>query len=531
MQDSPQMRSPYPGRGDDGRMILVADDDFVVKHLLKEWLAAAGYKCLVANSAEQGWRVIKDFARQIWLVILDIHMPGKYDGIGLLDRIIEVAQIRSLKVSSVAPARVWRCIMRMLPPSAACLLLKCSSDAFSFQVLMISSSQHSIARAVDHGCDEFMTKPMLRPLLLKKVETLKVLSRMEEEREAEDARVAAANTGHRLTIEKLLTFWDSPHSQHIYPSSAVENYMAAKLTDWSFNVFDFSEDQLVVLAKAMFQHLGLVDKCGLRESELEDFILAVRRGYNDNPYHNWRHAFDVTQATFVFMVKYCGDFALAPLEQLALLVAALAHDLAHPGHNNDFLIRTDSDIAALYNHRSVLENCHSFMLFRMFEKRPELNMLKPLSAKDWASAKKTIMECILATDPGLHADFVGKFNAGEATKADTAAHRLLTMQCVLKMADISNVAREWDGPGYSWSALVSQEFFNQGDAMKSSAMEVAPFLDRNATTIGKNSISFIDFVAMPLFKALGQKFPEFDKEVVALLITNRQRWSEESSKI
>ncbi len=103
IQESPLLlRSPSSHVMDDGRMILVVDDDFVVKHVLKEWLVAAGYKCLVANSAEQGWRVIKDFARQIWLVILDVQMPGKYDGIGLLDRIIEVAQIRSLKVRESA---------------------------------------------------------------------------------------------------------------------------------------------------------------------------------------------------------------------------------------------------------------------------------------------------------------------------------------------------------------------------------------------------------------------------------------------
>ncbi len=388
---------------------------------------------------------------------------------------------------------------------------------------MMSSSQQSIARAVDHGCDEFMTKPLIRPLLLKKVETLTVLSRMEEEREAETARVAAANASQCLTIDKLLTFWDMPHSQYVFPTSCTQNYMAAKLTDWSFNVFDFSEDQLVVLAKFMFLHLDLIERCGLREQELEDFIMAVRRGYNDNPYHNWRHAFDVTQAIFVFLVNYCGTFVLSPVEQLSLLVAALAHDLAHPGHNNDYLIRTDSDVAMLYNHRSVLENCHSFMLFRMFGKRPELNVLNPLPTGDFMLAKKIIMECILATDPSLHAEYVSRFNAEDGIVPETPPYRLLTLQCILKMADISNVAREWDGSGYSWSVLVSQEFFNQGDAMKSSSMEVAPFLDRNATTIGKNSLSFIDYVAMPLFIALGKRFPQFEKEVITLLATNRER--------
>jgi CheY-like chemotaxis protein len=497
MQDSPSKgNSPNASRLDDGRAILVVDDDFVVKHLLKEWLAAAGYRCLVANSAEQGWRVIKDFAAQIWLVILDVMMPGKYDGIGLLDRIIEVAQGRSLKV------------------------------------IMMSSSQEHIARAVEHGCDEFMTKPIMKQLLLKKVEALKLLSKIEDQRRVELDRAAVLNSGRQLTIAKLLSFWDEARVA-VFPAGCVPDCGATQVSEWGFNVFDFSEDQLLVLAKHMFVSLGLLQQCGMPEETLDEFLLEVRRGYNDNPYHNWRHAFDVTQATFVFIVKFCGPatLALTATEQLALLVAALSHDLAHPGHNNDFLIRTGSEVAMLYNNRSVLENCHSFMLFRLLDRRPAVNVLATLSKGELAMAKRTIIETILATDPATHNDYVARFAAVERDALGQPAQRLLTMQCILKMADISNVAREWDGPGYSWSCLVSQEFFNQGDAMRQYSMEVAPFLDRNATTIGRNSISFIDHVAMPLFVALGKLFPEFERHVVSVLAANRTRWDEESSKM
>jgi hypothetical protein len=105
------------------------------------------------------------------------------------------------------------------------------------------------------------------------------------------------------------------------------------------------------------------------------------------------------------------------------------------------------------------------------------------------------------------------------------------LQSIIKMADISNVARNWDTSGYKWSCLVSQEFFKQGDTLKSCSMEVAPYLDRNSTTIGKNSVVFVERVAIPLFKELGRLFPEFDKVVVETLNVNRQRWEEEESKL
>jgi hypothetical protein len=77
---------------------------------------------------------------------------------------------------------------------------------------------------------------------------------------------------------------------------------------------------------------------------------------------------------------------------------------------------------------------------------------------------------------------------------------------------------------------VSQEFFTQGDREKAMGNEVAAFLDREATTICKNSLNFIDFVAAPLFINLGKLNEEFQDQVVTLLTLNRHRWELEAQK-
>lgn len=59
-------------------------------------------------------------------------------------------------------------------------------------------------------------------------------------------------------------------------------------------------------------------------------------------------------------------------------------------------------------------------------------------------------------------------------------------------------------------------------------LEVAAFLDRDATTISKNSINFIDFVAVPLFQLLGKLYPDFDEQVVTLLTLNRRLWEQDA---
>jgi hypothetical protein len=52
-----------------------------------------------------------------------------------------------------------------------------------------------------------------------------------------------------------------------------------------------------------------------------------------------------------------------PSKHCRLLVAAMGHDIDHPGVNNDYLTKTSDPIAILYNDHSVLENAHCASLF------------------------------------------------------------------------------------------------------------------------------------------------------------------------
>ncbi len=93
-------------------------------------------------------------------------------------------------------------------------------------------------------------------------------------------------------------------------------------------------------------------------------------------------------STFVFIVQFCEkQMIFSPIEKFTLLVAALCHDIGHPGHNNDFLVKTESEIAMLYNNRSILENYHSFLLFRLLSSRPELNVFANFSKDDVATVR------------------------------------------------------------------------------------------------------------------------------------------------
>ena len=58
---------------------------------------------------------------------------------------------------------------------------------------------------------------------------------------------------------------------------------------------------------SMFQDMGLVKKWKIPTDVLVRFVLMVKNGYRDPPYHNWMHAFSVAQFCYA-LYKTCNDF-------------------------------------------------------------------------------------------------------------------------------------------------------------------------------------------------------------------------------
>lgn len=61
--------------------------------------------------------------------------------------------------------------------------------------------------------------------------------------------------------------------------------------------------------------------------------------------------------------------------------------------------------------------------------------------------------------------------------------------------------------------IVLQEFFKQSDAEKLEGLPVTPFMDREKITKPSSQCSFIGFVLLPLFEALGELFTELEVSI------------------
>jgi hypothetical protein len=78
---------------------------------------------------------------------------------------------------------------------------------------------------------------------------------------------------------------------------------------------------------------------------------------------------------------------------------------------------------------------------------------------------------------------------------------------LIKVSDISNEARPMD-VAEPWLDKLLQEFFKQSDAEKLEGLPVTPFMDREKITKPSSQCSFIGFVLLPLFEALGELLTE-----------------------
>jgi hypothetical protein len=97
-----------------------------------------------------------------------------------------------------------------------------------------------------------------------------------------------------------------------------------------------------------------------------------------------------------------------PIDIAGLFISAAAHDMDHPGNNNQFEVKTKSVLAAKYSNTSVLENHHLASLMMILEE-PECSVLESLSEENLVEIKKQMTANILSTDIAQHAAIQTQF--------------------------------------------------------------------------------------------------------------------------
>ncbi|KAI9599220.1 hypothetical protein BDF19DRAFT_382090 [Syncephalis fuscata] len=334
-----------------------------------------------------------------------------------------------------------------------------------------------------------------------------------------------------------------------------QQFLYLQLNSWSFCPHDLSDDDLLRCVEIIFTKVMAMDGLEMihaTQDTLHRFILAIRSSYHaTNPYHDFYHAVDVLQATFYILnalgiipgdkskstqLGEAGQRRRTALQRVfrskdvfALMVASLGHDVGHPGVNNFYMINARTPLAELYNDQSVLENYHATSLFLLMRKHG-LNFYDNDQGPVFKDFRSSVVNAILATDMGTHFDYVRQIHeqsdrieqlADVNTTVTDTDRRLLTA-AIIKCADICNATRPFK-IARQWCHELLREFSMQSELEKKMGVPVSMPVDDSPVAQAKSQIDFISALAMPLFAAVSQVFPEL-QYTVDQLSANKTTW-------
>ncbi|CAO3702812.1 unnamed protein product [Rhizopus stolonifer] len=270
-----------------------------------------------------------------------------------------------------------------------------------------------------------------------------------------------------------------------------------------FNVLDCSRTDLYGHLLGMFAKLDILTTLNITPSQLLDFLIDLDRAYHSTPYHSFYHAVDIVTVLYFTITELDARTCFTNKEIAILFIAAVCHDVGHPGFNNNFQIRTQSELAQRYQNISVLESYSIDLSLDLIQRH---NLFQ-------TDCHDMFRRLILSTDMAYHFELLEKAYKGK----DLA-------EILLHAADISNTVRIWP-ISKQWSDLIVQEFFEQGDAERLLNLPVSPGMDRHLASQANISLRFGDFIVRPYFEAIQKLLPKASVWIQTLE-ENRIEWEQ-----
>ncbi|XP_029161012.1 high affinity cAMP-specific and IBMX-insensitive 3',5'-cyclic phosphodiesterase 8-like isoform X2 [Nylanderia fulva] len=318
-----------------------------------------------------------------------------------------------------------------------------------------------------------------------------------------------------------------------------------KSLDWNFEIFKLEvlteKRPLVFLGLTIMNLYQVPAKLNCDEKTLQNWLTIIEHNYSmDNSYHNSTHAADVLQATARFMQSRRLKDILEPLDEVAALIAAAAHDIDHPGRSSQFLCNANNRLAILYNDLSVLESHHAALTFKLSLSDDSVNIFKNLEQDAYKLLRQNVIDMILATEMTKHFEHLAKFmnvcsariGDGQETYSDSLDmsvvlqpdNVILVKRMMIKCADVSNPTRPLKCC-VEWARRIAEEYFSQTDEEKRLKMPVVmPMFDRLTCSIPKSQIGFVDYIINDMIEAW-DVFIDMP-EMVGYMRHNYEKWKE-----
>ncbi|KAG7393861.1 hypothetical protein PHYPSEUDO_000038 [Phytophthora pseudosyringae] len=316
------------------------------------------------------------------------------------------------------------------------------------------------------------------------------------------------------------------------------------VTRWDFSCLDLSNADIYAATSVLFRSLGLLERFQVAQETFSTFLSHVASHYRSNAFHNLQHAFQVTHATYCLLRRSgVATSYFARVEIFTVLLAALCHDLDHPGNTNDFEVKVHSQLALTHNDDAVLERHHCRVAFIILS-HPGANLLARLPTRAcFVYVRRLLIHCILATDMAKHFEKCKALeglskrhlnvnsNGGRGTKRSRSKHRFTFMSIIIHAADLSGQALPYS-QAVRWGMRVLSEFQQQAKNEGELHVPVESFMTnlQHAKIRVTVQLNFINYVLRPIWLPLATLCPAV-RVYADSLESNRERYKAELDKL
>ena len=308
------------------------------------------------------------------------------------------------------------------------------------------------------------------------------------------------------TLLSMKTLNDIPLSPGL-PTQGESEVNSALLSigrAWNFNIWPVFEQcghSASLVGSYIFTKWEFSTHYGLNERKMNACFRKIETEYRNNPFHNACHAADVCHSLLYFINHSDIIRNISGMDLLSSLLAALGHDIGHPGLTNRYLVITQDDLAVTYNDTSILENMHAARLFSIL-KEEDSNLLQDIPVDDVRIIRKLIIEMILETDMSKHFASVGRFRSiskKPGINYSKQEDKFFCLAFALKCADAGYSAKSIE-IHVEWTQRAVEELFLQGDLEREKGLEISAYCDRSSMDVPNSQETFLNVICKPMYE-------------------------------
>ena len=356
-----------------------------------------------------------------------------------------------------------------------------------------------------------------------------------DDKKKSEKKNTSTKKSSRLAIHRIRRAFSKNLESNFYLLDNIDSLLVNKLSNdlfsFEFNVFDFY-DKYENLSPFTLASQIILNKYDLSKysnsSIIYNFVKEIKENYTKKAiYHTEKHGLDMLQTLAIYISKtnLISNLDLNNIDILSLLVAGLCHDVGHEGYNNDYQIKMSTDLSITYNDKSILENFHISLTFKIL-KKDNCNIFNFLSKNEYSYVRKRMIELVLATDMSFHSRIIALMknrvennNIKEGENCEKIINKEKNdnifneqqevLNYLIHIGDLSHSSKQFDIT-YKWSYLLSEEFWRQGDEEKEKGFSVNFLFERSNTDVPRNQVGFMKGIIIPSFEILVDFLPELN---------------------